>query len=64
MFGPVVKGGVDFSYPKQFIYLENTFVCTEHNQAFMEVDNIRIVYDLELECIIGWYNHNVGVENG
>ena len=47
-----------------YIYLENTFVCTEHNQAFMEVDGIRIVYDFELECIIGWYNPNVGVEKG
>lgn len=46
------------------IYIENTFVCTEHNQAFMEVDGIRIVYDFELDCIIGWYNSNVGVGNG
>lgn len=58
MFGSVVKGGADFSYPKQLVYLENTFVCSEHNQAFLDVDNIRIVYDFVLDQIIGWYNPN------
>ena len=47
----------------RYIYLENTFVCSER-EAYLEVDGIRIVYDFELDCIIGWYNPNVGVENG
>ena len=58
MISPVVKGGADFDCSKQFIYLENTFICTEQDQAYLEVDNIRIVYDFNLECIIGWYNPN------
>lgn len=47
----------------RYIYLENTFICSER-EAYLEVDSIRIVYDFELGCIIGWYNPNVGVENG
>lgn len=46
-----------------YIYLENTFICSEH-EAYLEVDDIRIVYDFELDCIIGRYNPNVGGENG
>ncbi len=41
-----------------YIYLESTFVCSEHDQAFLDVDNIRIVYDFVLDQIIGWYNPN------
>lgn len=56
MIIPVVRGGA-VGCSKQLIYLENTFVCTER-EAYLEVDNIRIVYDFDLECIIGWYNPN------
>ena len=56
--------GTSTKNANRYIYLENTFVCTEYNQAFMEVDGIRIVYDFGLDCIIGWHNPNVGAENG
>lgn len=53
----MITGGADYGYQKQLIYLENTFVCRE-KEAYLEVDNIRIVYNFELDCIIGWYNPN------
>lgn len=45
------------NHGEQYIYLENTFVCRD-KEAYLEVDNIRIVYDFMLDCIIGWYNPN------